>query len=115
MNQGLDMTSTSFQPCPRGGLDTFAKGADVERSTSVAGQELPNDVLPAAPPNGYSAEVQRMKAFAGQCKFRAPVADDFARGMLAPGEASRNESKWSGAWAVLINGLKTVWRGRTSG
>lgn len=108
------MTSTSFQPCPRGGLDTFAHGVDVERSTAVTGQELPNDLLPAAPPNRYAAEVQRMKALAGQCKFRAPVADDFARGMLAPGEASRNESKGAGAWAVLIHGLKTVWRGGKS-
>ena len=27
-----------------------------------------------------------MKDFAGQRRFQAPVADDFARGMLAPGQ-----------------------------
>lgn len=34
----------------------------------------------------HFSEVQRMKDFAGRQRFQAPVADDFARGMLAPGQ-----------------------------
>jgi hypothetical protein len=50
-----------------------------------------------------------MKAFAGQRQFQAPVADDFARGMLAPGQGSAAATSplkhILNALAVLLAGL----------
>ena len=50
-----------------------------------------------------------MKAFAGQRQFQAPVADDFARGMLAPGQGSAVATSplkhILNALAVLLAGL----------
>jgi hypothetical protein len=55
----------------------------------------------------HVVEARRMKAFAGQCKFKAPVADDFSRGMLADGQGpASNALKHTG----LLNGLTTWWR-----
>ncbi|AUG06912.1 type III secretion effector protein [Pseudomonas sp. S09G 359] len=55
-----------------------------------------------------------MRAFAGQRKFQAPVADDFSRGMLAdrqpPGEGSA-ALKHHG----LINSLAAWWRSQKFG
>ena len=54
-----------------------------------------------------------MKAFSGQRKFRAPVAEDFARGMLAPGlEEGLSSQPPSRGWAGLIKALKTRWLGQ---
>lgn len=54
-----------------------------------------------------------MKVFAGQRQFQAPVADDFARGMPASGQANNTgESPLNYAGrvlAALINGL-AGWR-----
>ncbi|MBY8974102.1 type III secretion effector protein [Pseudomonas sp. P867] len=55
-----------------------------------------------------------MKAFAGERKFQAPVADDFSRGMLADRQvpvARADSLKSTG----LINSLATWWRSRKSG
>ena len=55
-----------------------------------------------------------MKAFAGQRQFRAPVADDFARGMQAPAQVEdSNASPLKRASKVpggLIAGLASLWR-----
>lgn len=48
-------------------------------STSFQSPRVPSDV--------HRAEALRMKAFADQRQFQAPVADDFSRGMLADGHA----------------------------
>lgn len=105
------MTSTSFKTCQLGGHDTFPNGPSVERSTSVKGDEA----LYAALSDGYAAQTQRMKAIAGQRRFQAPVADDFARGMLAPGHTSDTDNPSlrdaNGVWASLTNGLTAWWRG----
>ena len=60
--------------------------ANPEAALGDAGacDELPTGVSA----NGYAAQAQRMKAFAAQRHFQAPVADDFARGMRAPGQGS---------------------------
>ncbi|WDU60418.1 type III secretion effector protein [Pseudomonas poae] len=51
-----------------------------------------------------------MRAFAGQRKFQAPVADDFYRGMLADGQSyGGNSLKHTG----LINSLAAWWRRHT--
>ncbi|MCF5051230.1 type III secretion effector protein [Pseudomonas syringae] len=51
-----------------------------------------------------------MRAFAGQTKFQAPVADDFSRGMFADGQnPGGNVMKHRG----LINGLTAWWRKQT--
>ncbi|KAF6688674.1 type III secretion effector protein [Pseudomonas rhodesiae] len=52
-----------------------------------------------------------MKAFAGQRKFQAPVADDFSRGMLAAGQASNDGTK-SIKLPGLFEGLAAWWRRR---
>lgn len=62
------------------------------------------------PTNEHAAEARRMRAFAGQRKFQAPVADDFYRGMLADGQSyGGNSLKHTG----LINSLAAWWRRHT--
>jgi hypothetical protein len=59
----------------------------------------------------HACEIQRMKAYAGLHRFQAPVADDFERGMLAPGQdlVSKPNSlaQFRGALASVILGLRT--------
>ncbi len=63
-----------------------------------------------APSSEHAAEARRMRAFAGQSKFQAPVADDFSRGMFADGQSpDGNSLKHTG----LINGLAAWWRRQT--
>ena len=63
----------------------------------------------------YASEALRVKAFVGQRKFQAPVADDFIRGLRAPGQASHPDAQvarqahW--VWGALTNGLAAWWRG----
>ncbi|MPQ86476.1 type III secretion effector protein [Pseudomonas sp. MAFF 730085] len=56
-----------------------------------------------------------MKAFAGQRRFQAPVADDFARGMLAQRPAGNVDTTSlrhpNGVWAALMSGLTALRRG----
>lgn len=67
-----------------------------------------------APSTEHTAQARRMRAFAGQRKFQAPVADDFSRGMLADrqplGEGSA-ALKHHG----LINSLAAWWRSQKFG
>ncbi|MGB3127607.1 MAG: type III secretion protein [Pseudomonas sp.] len=105
------MTATSSQSGQPGRGDAFR---GIDRPASLKGEGTPQDALCAALSNAYAEEARRMKAFAGQRKFRAPVAEDFARGMLAPEPSRRMDQRLprppNGAWAVLLNGLTTWWR-----
>ncbi|TFY86503.1 type III secretion effector protein [Pseudomonas kairouanensis] len=57
-----------------------------------------------------------MKDFAGQRRFQAPVADDFARGMLAPGQSLKTQThslaQIRGALATVILGLRALCAGQ---
>lgn len=64
-----------------------------------------------ASPDLYAAEARRMKAFAGQRKFQAPVADDFSRGMLAAGHSPNTDTRLI-KLTGLIDGLAAWWRRR---
>ena len=46
-----------------------------------------------ASPQHHACEIQRMKEFAGRQRFQAPVADDFTRGLLPPGQGKLDESR----------------------
>ena len=108
------MTSTSFQSGPADSRGTFEGICKVARSTSV-GEEGNCPALSTV----HATETMRMKAFVGQHKFQAPVADDFARGLLAPEPASHPDIQSLGQptcrWAMLINYLTTRWRGPAAG
>lgn len=102
------MTSTSFnspQSCCR---ELF----DHSRETcppSLVGETASQD--PCAPSNEHAVKARQMRAFAGQRKFQAPVADDFSRGMLAEGQSlGDNALKHNG----LINNLAAWWRRQTA-
>ncbi|WP_411389317.1 type III secretion effector protein [Pseudomonas sp. MPB23] len=63
---------------------------------------------PLVPSDVHQAEARRMKAFADQRQFQAPVADDFSRGMLADGHApgdGGNSLKHNG----LLDSLMAWW------
>lgn len=64
----------------------------------------------------HACEIQRMKAFAGRHRFQAPVADDFARGMLPAGRGpvddTRSLTHIRGALASVILGLKSLCTGQ---
>ena len=77
------MTSTSFQSGQSGGCGAFHSQHILACSTSVNAQGAS-----AALRKVYASEALRVKAFVGQRKFQAPVADDFIRGLRAPGQAS---------------------------
>ena len=74
------MTSTSFQSGQSGGCGAFHSQHILACSTSVNAQGAS-----AALRKVYASEALRVKAFVGQRKFQAPVADDFIRGLRAPG------------------------------
>jgi hypothetical protein len=110
LSQGPDMTSTSFQSGQSGGCGAFHSQHILACSTSVNAQGAS-----AALRKVYASEALRVKAFVGQRKFQAPVADDFIRGLRAPGQASHPDAQvarqahW--VWGALTNGLAAWWRG----
>lgn len=64
-------------------------------------------------PVRHACEVQRMKDFAGRHRFQAPVADDFARGMLAPGHDPVDGNRpIRGSLASVILGLRSLCTGQ---
>ena len=97
------MTSTSFhssQPSchelfrdPHDGDSTLSKG-DIATQESLALQ------------TAHAVEARRMRAFAGQCQFQAPVEEDFSRGMLATGQMASDDAK-PPKYSRLINSLTT--------
>ncbi|MFL1546741.1 MULTISPECIES: hypothetical protein [Pseudomonas] len=105
------MTSTLFQSGQSAGRGAFHCRHILARSTSVN-----VDGASAALRKVHATEALRVKAFVGQRKFQAPVADDFIRGLLAPGHASQPDAKGLRQahcmWAALTNGLAAWWRGQ---
>lgn len=103
------MTAMLFESREGGYPDTYCRGhdADPARLPGAAGasEGLPN----GASANDYATQTLRMKAFVGQRQFQAPVADDFARGMLTPGQVNRTtaSSQWhiASALAALLASL----------
>ncbi|WP_286839178.1 MULTISPECIES: hypothetical protein [Pseudomonas] len=67
-------------------------------------------------PIRHASEIQRMKDFAGRHRFQAPVADDFARGMLPPGHGTRDDTDpvvhVRGALASVMHGLRSLCTGQ---
>ena len=114
LNQGPDMTSPSFQSGQTDGRCTFDGWHEVACSTSSSKEDTC-----AALSTVYATETLRMKAFVGQKKFQAPVADDFARGLHASGPADNANAHCLRRpifrWAALINGLCSRLRGQTPG
>lgn len=104
------MTSTSFQSGPADSRGTFEGIRKVARSPSV-GEDGNCPALLTV----HATETMRMKAFVGQHKFQAPVADDFARGLLASHSDTQSLKQPTLRWATLINYLTTRWRGPTAG
>ncbi len=100
------MTSTAFHPCRPSGHELFRKTHDGNPSVSrgdIVAQELltPSDV--------HAVEARRMRTFAGQRKFQAPVEEDFFRGMLATGQVASDDARPL-KHSSLINSLMTWWR-----
>lgn len=98
------MTTTSFQSRQGCYPPDFS---DSQSTLDDAGASA--DLPSSASANRYAAQALRMKAFAAQRQFQAPVADDFARGMLAPvkgsGTAASPLRYIVSALAVLIASL----------
>ncbi len=104
------MNSTSFQSNP-GCPERF--NIAHEADSSARGGAALHDSLAAS--DAHAAEARRMKVFAGQRRFQAPVADDFARGMLAQRPAGNADTTSlrhpNGVWAALMSGLTALCRG----
>lgn len=102
------MTSTSFNARQSG----YRQSASDQ--THAEAQEPTCDKAPAQILHAY--ETQRMKDFAGQRRFQAPVADDFARGMLAPGqELGRDAQPLASLRGVMVSvmiGLRSMCSGQ---
>lgn len=108
------MTTTSFQSRQGGCPGVFRSGRDADPSAMLGAGGASADCSPPPQVSGYAAETQRMKAFAGQRQFRAPVADDFTRGMQAPtqveGSSAPPLKRVGNVPGGLIAGLASLWR-----
>lgn len=113
------MTSTSFKSCQTLGCKADYRDDDVDCATAMSVEAASTGAVDAALVNRYAAETLRMKAFASRRKFQAPVADDFVRGMFAPGHPEHPDAtlqrQTSGVWAALINALTAWWRRQKAG
>jgi hypothetical protein len=100
------MTSTSFHPSQPSCHELY-------RNTHDGDPKVPKDAntapAPPAPTDVHAVEARRMRAFAGQRKFQAPVEEDFSRGMLATGQVASDDTKPTKPLR-LINSLTTWWR-----
>lgn len=98
------MTTTSF--------NTRSPGYGESYGTPCAATDKKTD---ASLRDAYAFETQRMKEFAGRRRFQAPVADDFARGML-PGPAAAPDvappQPVRAKLASVMLGLKALCSGR---
>ena len=83
------MTSTSFDSSHPGCHELYRTihGADMTASRDNNVEELP------VSSEAHAVKARRMRSFAGQRKFQAPVADDFSRGMLAAGQSSGDDAR----------------------
>lgn len=104
------MTSTSFNSPKPGRLEHLCSTQRTNFAVSEEGAASRGLPLPS---RAYEVETRRMKAFAGQRKFQAPVSDDFSRGLLSAKQSpSENaEPKHTG----LINSLTAWWRRQMQG
>jgi len=105
------MTSTSFNSSPNGPIDLLR--STQRTSPPVSKERGPSRSFPFASTE-YEAEARRMKAYAGERRFQAPVSDDFSRGMLADPQV-RGEGADSLNDTGLINCLAGWWRRRKLG
>ncbi|WP_241194812.1 type III secretion protein [Pseudomonas synxantha] len=110
-SEGKLMTSTSFNSPQSHRLELLRSAQDANLAVSEEGAATRSLHTPA---KEYAAQALRMKAFAGQRQFQAPVSDDFSRGMLADGQTSGD-----GADSIknvgLIHTLAGWWRRRKLG
>lgn len=90
-------------------------------SASFESRRVPNPgtfaQLPETPPP-HACQARRMKGYAGQRRFQAPVPDDFAKGMLAPEHAPGEDDSFKPfqrALASVLNRLGALWRGHRPG
>lgn len=105
------MTSTSFNSSQPGRLELLHNTQPAKPASSEKGAA--SEGMPIAAKE-YVAEARRMKAFAGERKFQAPVSDDFSRGMLADWQVSGSHGE-SLKSTGLINSLAAWWRSRKPG
>lgn len=111
------MTSTSSKFFQIGRFEVIHSDDETDRPVGHTHEAACSIVQGTALTNGCATVTLQMKAFAGQCQFQAPVADDFARGMLAPGHSGRpgvQAKQPAGAWEALAQGLIRWWRGQRS-
>ncbi|WP_235577300.1 MULTISPECIES: type III secretion protein [Pseudomonas] len=110
-SEGKLMTSTSFNSPPSQRLELLHSTQDAKLAVSEEGAATRGLHTPA---KEHAAQALRMKAFAGQRQFQAPVSDDFSRGMLADGQTPED-----GAGSIknvgLIHTLAGWWRRRKLG
>lgn len=100
------MTSTSFHSPNSCRHELYHTNQDAKtialRSDNTA-QEFMD------PPEEHALQTKRMKTFAGQRKFQAPVADDFSRGMLATVQVASDDTL-PHKHKRLISSLTSWWR-----
>ncbi|KAA8551580.1 hypothetical protein DM05_3075 [Pseudomonas poae] len=97
------MTSSSFHP-PQPSCHELFRNTDDGDPTVPTGDIVAHE--PPAPADVHAVEARRMRAFAGQRKFQAPVEEDFSRGMLATGQVASDDAK-APRYSRLINSLTT--------
>ncbi|AZE60392.1 hypothetical protein PFLU3_47840 [Pseudomonas fluorescens] len=105
------MTSTSFNSPQSHRLELLRSAQDANLAVPEEGAATRSLHTPA---KEYAAQALRMKAFAGQRQFQAPVPDDFSRGMLADVQTS-GEGADSIKNVGLIHTLAGWWRRRKLG
>ena len=96
------MTSTSFNSPKPGPLELL-------RNTQQASLAMPEECAASQSlpfeSTEYEAEARRMKAYAGERKFQAPVSDDFSRGLLA-----ELQTPGAGGDSLKDTGLINTWQ-----
>ncbi len=100
------MTSTSFGS-QSSGLPQSLLAAPCENNAQCRGFGVQNQDVPVE----AGGEVPRMKGFTGQYTFKAPAADDFAKGMLpyrATAAPSALVQDNRGTTAGLLNAIKAL-------
>lgn len=100
------MTSTSFGSQSPGLPQSFL-AAPCENNAQCRGFGVQNQGVPVE----EGAEAQRVKSFSGQYTFKAPAADDFAKGMLpyrATATPGANVQDTGGTTTGLISAIRAL-------
>lgn len=84
------MTSTSFHSSQPSCHELFRDSHDGD-STLSKGDIATQESL--ALQTAHAVEARRMRTFAGQHKFQAPVEEDFCRGLLKSNHGSSDNAK----------------------